>query len=71
MQELHNLQITELVDLLSQQTSVVTKMVHERRFDDDYEKQKLFLKAIQTEIDFRNNTADIVSTDVTPPPDFS
>jgi hypothetical protein len=46
-------------------------MVGEKRFDDDYEKQKMFLRAIQAEIDFRMNVADITSTNTTKAPDFT
>ena len=71
MQDLHNLQTAQLVDLLAEQTSLVTAMFAEKKFGEDYEKHKLFLKAIQKEIDFRKTTADIVQTNITPPPDFS
>jgi hypothetical protein len=71
MHDLQNLQTAQLVDLLAEQTSLVTAMFAEKKFGEDYEKHKLFLKAIQTEIDFRKTTADIVPTNSTPPPDFS
>ena len=71
MHDLHNLQTAQLVDLLVQQTTLLTTMFAEKKFGDEYEKQKLLLKAIQTEIDFRKNTADIVPTNATTPPDFS
>ena len=71
MQDLQSLQTSQLVDLLAEQTSIITKLFSEKNFGDEYEKHKLFLRAIQTEIDFRKNTADIIPTNITPPPDFS
>ena len=71
MPDLHNLQTAQLVDMLVEQTGVVTKMVFEKNFGDEYEKQKLLLKAIQSEIEYRKNTADIISTNITTQPDFS
>jgi hypothetical protein len=71
MQELQNLQTAQLVDLLAEQTSLVTALFAEKNFGEQYEKHKLFLKAIQAEIDFRKTTADIVQTNITPSPDFS
>jgi hypothetical protein len=71
MQELHSLQTHQLVDLLAEQTSIVTKLFTEKKFGEDYYKHKLFLEAIQKEIDFRKSTADIISTTITPPPDYS
>ena len=71
MQILESLQTSQLVDLLAKQTSIVTAMFVNRKFGEEYEKQKLLLKAIQTEIDFRKNTADIVPINVSQAPDFS
>jgi len=71
MQELQNLHTAQLMDLLAEQTSVVTAMFAEKKFGEQYEKHKLYLKAIQTELDFRKTTADIISTNSTTPPDFS
>jgi len=71
MQDLQSLQTSQLVDLLAEQTSLITAMFAKKSFDLEYEKQKLFLKAIQTEIDFRKTTADIIPTNITSPPDFS
>ena len=71
MQDLQSLQTSQLVDVLAEQTSIVTKLFSEKNFGDEYDKHKLFLKAIQTEIDFRKNTADIIPTNITQPPDFS
>ena len=71
MQDLQNLQTSQLVDLLAEQTSIVTKLFSEKNYGEEYDKHKLFLKAIQTEIDFRKTTADIIPTSTTEPPDFS
>ena len=71
MQDLHNLQTSQLVDLLAEQTSIITKLFNEKNFGEEYNKHKLFLKALQTEIDFRKTTADIIPTNTTEPPDFS
>ena len=71
MQDLHSLQTSQLVDLLAEQTSLITTMFAEKKFGEEYAKQKLYLKAIQTEIDFRKTKADIIPTNITTPPDFS
>ena len=73
MQELRTLDNTQLIDLLAQCTSDYTKMISENRMGDDYEKCKLIIKAIQTEIDVRKTHGGIVSAEksMTTPPDFS
>ena len=71
MQDLQNLQTSQLVDLLAEQTTIVTKLFTEKNFGEEYNKHKLFLKAIQSEIDFRKTTADMIPTNTTVPPDFS
>ena len=71
MQDLQNLQTSQLVDLLAEQTSIITKLFSEKKFGEEYDKHKQLLKAIQTEIDFRKTTADIIPTSTTEPPDFS
>ena len=71
MPDLDKLETAQLIDLLAERTAIVTKMVYEKKFSDEYEKQKLLLKAIQAEIDFRKNTADTVTTNVTTPPGVS
>jgi len=71
MQNLQSLQTSQLVDLLAEQTSLITAMFAEKKFGEHYQKQKLLLKAIQSEIDFRKTTADIIPTNITSPPDFS
>ena len=73
MQELRTLNNTQLIDLLAQYTSDYTKMISENMMGDDYEKCKLTIKAIQTEIDVRKTNGGNVSAEksITTPPDFS
>jgi len=73
MQELRSLDNTQLIDLLAQYTSDYTKMISENMMGDDYEKCKLTIKAIQTEIDVRKTNGGNVSaqSNMTTPPDFS
>ena len=71
MQELHSLETTQLIDLLAQHTSDYTRMITNNITGDEYEKCKLVIKALQAEIEFRRNTADIQITNMTRPPDFS
>ena len=70
MQELHGLQTSQLLDLLAEHTAIVTKLFSDKNFSEVYEKEKLLVKAIQIELDFRKYTADIVTTNTTTPPDF-
>jgi hypothetical protein len=73
MQELRTLDNIQLIDLLAQYTSDYTKMISENMMGDDYEKCKLTIKAIQTEIDVRKTDGGNVSAEssMTTPPDFS
>ena len=73
MQELRTLDNTQLIDLLARYTSDYTKMISENMMGDDYEKCKLTIKAIQTEIDVRKTNGGNVSAEsnMTTPPDFS
>ncbi|TMI65482.1 MAG: hypothetical protein E6H07_06075 [Bacteroidetes bacterium] len=73
MQELHTLDSTQLMDLLVQVTSDYTKMITKNITGEDYEKCKLKLKAIQSEIEIRKINQGNISdqTSITPPPDFS
>ena len=73
MQELRTLDNTQLIDLLAQYTSDYTKMISENMMGDDYEKCKLTIKAIQTEIDVRktNGGNGSAESNMTTPPDFS
>jgi len=73
MQELRTLDNTQLIDLLARYTSDYTKMISENLMGDDYEKCKLTIKAIQTEIDVRKTNGGNVSAEssITTPPDFS
>ena len=73
MQELHRLDNSQLMDLLAKLTSDYTKMITDNSMGGDYEKCKLTIKAIQTEIDIRKNNPGGLSgeTNITTPPDFS
>ena len=73
MHELHSLDNSQLIDLLARHTSEYTKMITDNNMGDDYEKCKLTIKAIQTEIDVRKTNGGNVSAEssITMPPDFS
>jgi hypothetical protein len=73
MQELHALDNSQLMDLLAKYTSDYTKMLADGSFTDEYEKCKLTIKAIHTEIDSRKKivTNGSGETNITVPPDFS
>ena len=69
MQELRNLETSQLVDLLARHTADYTKMMSEGTTEDEYTKCNLTIKALQTEIESRkSNTSE---TNITAPPDFS
>jgi hypothetical protein len=61
------------MDLLARHTSDYTKMITDNNMGDDYEKCKLTIKAIQTEIEIRKNDLNSFpgETNITNPPDFS
>jgi len=61
------------MDLLARHTCEYTKMITDNNMGDDYEKCKLIIKAIQTEIDIRKNNLNSFpgETNITRPPDFS
>ena len=73
MHELHSLDSSQLMDLLARHTSEYTKMITDNNMGDDYEKCKLTIKAIQTEIEIRKNSLNSFpgETNITNPPDFS
>ena len=73
MPELHVLDNLQLMDLLAKFTSDYTKLLADGSFNDEYEKCKLTIKAIQTEIDSRKKIVSNASgeTNITTPPDFS
>ena len=73
MHELLNLDNSQLIDLLAKHTSEYTKMITDNNMGDDYEKCKLTIKAIQTEIEIRKNNLYNFpgETNITNPPDFS
>lgn len=69
MEELRNLETSQLIDLLATHTAEITKLFSENKLDEEYDKRKMLVKAIQSEIDLRRNLID-PSTNITPPPDF-
>ena len=73
MHELQSLDNSQLIDLLARHTSEYTKMITDNNMGDDYEKCKLTIKAIQTEIEIRKNNLNSFpgETNITKPPDFS
>jgi len=71
MQELRNLETSQLVDLLSQYTADYTRRMSEGTTEDEYAKLKLTIKALQTEIDIRKNSSKGSDTNITALPDFS
>ena len=73
MHELSSLDNSQLMDLLARHTSEYTKMITDNNMGDDYEKCKLTIKAIQTEIEIRKNNLNSFpgETNITNPPDFS
>jgi hypothetical protein len=73
MHELLSLDNSQLIDLLARHTSEYTKMITDNNMGDDYEKCKLTIKAIQTEIEIRKNNLNNFpgETNITNPPDFS
>ena len=73
MQELHALDNSQLMDLLAKYTSDYTKMLADGSFTDEYEKCKLTIKAIQTEVDSRKNIVSnsLGETNIPAAPDFS
>ena len=73
MHELHSLDNSQLMDLLATHTSEYTKMITDNNMGDDYEKCKVTIKAIQTEIEIRKNNLNSFpgETNITNPPDFS
>jgi hypothetical protein len=73
MHELNSLDNSQLMDLLARHTSEYTKMITDNNMGDDYEKCKLTIKAIQTEIEIRKNNLNSFpgETNITKPPDFS
>ena len=72
MHELSSLDNSQLMDLLAKYTSEYTKMFTDNNMGDNYEKCKLTIKAIQTEIEIRKNDLNSFpgETNITKPPDF-
>ena len=60
MHELQSLDNSQLMNLLAKHTSDYTKMITDNNMGDDYEKCKLTIKAIQSEIDLRKNNLNFL-----------
>ena len=73
MHEFNSHDNSQLMDLLARHTSEYTKMITDNNMGDEYEKCKLTIKAIQTEIEIRKNNLNSFpgETNITKPPDFS
>ena len=74
MQDLRNLETSQLIDLLAQHTADYTKMMIEGTTEEEYAKCNLTIKALQTEIEVRTKSGTITpnsATDMTAPPDYS
>lgn len=73
MQDLHNLNTSDLIDMLSKHTIDYTRMLADGNLNGEYEKCKLAIKAVQAEIDSRKKQKNISQDsemDITTPPDF-
>jgi len=62
MQELHTIQTSDLVDMLSKQTIEYSKMLVEGASDEKYLKSKLSIEALQAEIRSRQKSGIISPT---------
>jgi predicted metal-dependent RNase len=73
MEALNQMDKSQLIDLLATLTSDYTKMITENNMNEDYEKCKLSIKAIQSEIEIRKNNINDISPEIniTTLPDFS
>jgi hypothetical protein len=73
MEALNQMDNSQLIDLLATLTSNYTKMITENNMNEDYEKCKLTIKAIQSEIEIRKNNVNNISGEIniTTPPEFS
>ena len=68
MLDIRNLETSQLVDLLARQTEIYLKMSSQGTTEEEYIKCNLLIKALQKELDYRNNS-DVSST-LHSPPDF-
>ena len=62
MQELRSLETSDLVDLLANQTEKYTRRLREGISQEEFARCILMIKAIQTELDSRKQTAANTST---------
>ncbi|TMI65826.1 MAG: hypothetical protein E6H07_07930 [Bacteroidetes bacterium] len=65
MQELHTIQTSDLVDMLSKQTIEYSKMLVEGASDEKYLSSKLSIEALQAEIRSRQKSGIISPNPVT------
>lgn len=65
--ELGSKENSELIDLLAKYTSDYTRMMSEGTSDEEYEKCKITIEALQAEIETRKPGGP---TSITPPPNF-
>ena len=68
MQELQNLETSQLIDLLAQHTADYTKLMSEGTTEEEFAKSRLIITALQSEIETRKTNE---STNITTPPDFT
>jgi len=72
--ELATLSTSQLMDMLVKYTIDYTKMLNEGSSQEEYLKCKLAIKAIQSEIELRQNgetDTQTLDSNITKPPDFS
>jgi hypothetical protein len=62
MEELHTLQTSDLIDMLSKQTIEYSKMLVEGASDEKYLSSKLSIEALQAEIRLRQKSGIISPT---------
>lgn len=58
----HTLENSELFDLLSQETTIYTRLLADRNRNDEYNRSKEMIKLLQAEIEFRKTKVDIPVT---------
>lgn len=60
--DLQKLDLTTLMDMLSEQTTTFTRMLTDRKNDGEFQEAKELIKLLQAEIEFRKTIADPVSS---------
>ena len=71
MENLNTLETSMLIDMLAEHTRKYTQMMTEGGDNEEYEKCKLAIAAIQKEIETRKQAFDDNSTATTEPPGFT